>query len=886
MGGNVVRPSAFNRVAKTSESADVSANGFKDLSWEKDLQIVQLRAIEAELQTDLDEKKRQLEIIQANHAEEQAEVQRVRTLLSSNDAQIEAVKVEFNRKLARMTDQVWAKDIEVKTLISDLDQTSIRLRQSESQRLELETRFQTSTMQLAEASRELAWAHQRFNELEADAKDHDESNQVQLASLKVSHAEETQRLTVEISNAQKQVHRLEIERERLVAEVNVQSSAVKNLRERADSLQSEIDQRNSSRTYELSRTTEEYSVAIAKIAEQHNYDIQQLQKLSANEKQGLLERAARQLQQTQDESTAQIASLKAMYEAVLSGSKETESKFTVQVNRLREQSIAQMRSIEELGLKNHELQRCMLVEKSAHAAMSEELTRKRQLMASLVDEIECLRASKALLAKELAAEKIEKDVSSQEVAHLAKTLQAAQESAEALETDLADVVEKLSGQAKELAQNEAVRAGALREIEILSKQVQEQAAVIEAGSTETRNVRKTLVEEQNLRQVETAQARRDADESAGKLSELQIRIRSVEFELTSVREKLTLRQIEFENERTSLNERISVLNLNVAQRETEISELKSELRAVIADHESKYEQQTHEMHAKARDLNADKAKLESRLQIAIESVSNLECRIVALNNQSVEQMSRQAEAEAKLKSEVDQARVALRLATAETDRVRAEGFDAIRKQKIETDGAMAKLGESYQQRIEKEEREVGALKKKLASQSVQAEAAERANETRSTEIAQREEQLRQYANFVTDQKAELVRQTRKLAEEIEMTGRMHPLRDYLELTEFELSKTEVQLKVTPTLSMDRARLEAQIVQLTEQRQFLRSVIEAASQRLSEQAAGILALVNSPSLGATPPIPPKMKSTTEGASPAPTPTVVVPIKRPLGLNSNS
>ena len=128
---------------------------------------------------------------------------------------------------------------------------------------------------------------------------------------------------------------------------------------------------------------------------------------------------------------------------------------------------------------------------------------------------------------------------------------------------------------------------------------------------------------------------------------------------------------------------------------------------------------------------------------------------------------------------------------------------------------------------------------------------------REQQIAAREHQLRHYATAVTEQKAELIRHTKILADEIQTAGKMHPLKDYLQLTDFELSKADVQLRMTLTLSMDRPRLEASVKQLAEQRDFLKAVVEASTKRLDEQAANILALVKSPKLAATPPLPPRI-----------------------------
>ena len=184
------------------------------------------------------------------------------------------------------------------------------------------------------------------------------------------------------------------------------------------------------------------------------------------------------------------------------------------------------------------------------------------------------------------------------------------------------------------------------------------------------------------------------------------------------------------------------------------------------------------------------------------------------------------------------------------------------------------------------------MRRLLGSRAATHEADERQLEKREGEmavreqqVAAREHQLRHYAVAVTEQKAELVRQTKLLADEIQMAAKMHPLKDYLKVTEFELSKVDVQLKLTPTLSVDRARLEACVKQMSEQRDFLKNVVEASTKRLEEQAASIVALVKSPKLIATPPLPPKIWSKDAASVAGSSAPLAGPTKGPSDFASN-
>ncbi|MDZ4083587.1 MAG: hypothetical protein U1E10_11665, partial [Bdellovibrionales bacterium] len=164
--------------------------------------------------------------------------------------------------------------------------------------------------------------------------------------------------------------------------------------------------------------------------------------------------------------------------------------------------------------------------------------------------------------------------------------------------------------------------------------------------------------------------------------------------------------------------------------------------------------------------------------------------------------------------------------------------------------------------IEAEQRE---FEIRSQNREKQIAARDKQSAAREKQSSVREAQLRQYASAVTEQKAELIRQTKVLAEEIQMTAKFHPLKDYLQLTDFELSKAEVQLKLTPTISSDRPKLEAYVKQMVEQRDFLRKVVDESEKKFAEQANAILELIRSPKLAATPPPPPRFSPKVEANS---------------------
>jgi predicted RNase H-like nuclease (RuvC/YqgF family) len=127
-----------------------------------------------------------------------------------------------------------------------------------------------------------------------------------------------------------------------------------------------------------------------------------------------------------------------------------------------------------------------------------------------------------------------------------------------------------------------------------------------------------------------------------------------------------------------------------------------------------------------------------------------------------------------------------------------------------------------------------------------------------SEISSQEERLRNYAQALSQEKHCVRQFARQLAEQIEMARNLPPLKDYLSLTEFELSKLELQLKKTPTSSPARPELEQGLSQLIQQRDFLRSVIDASRADIERQAAVIIKIAKEETLVPCPPLPPKKR----------------------------
>jgi len=119
----------------------------------------------------------------------------------------------------------------------------------------------------------------------------------------------------------------------------------------------------------------------------------------------------------------------------------------------------------------------------------------------------------------------------------------------------------------------------------------------------------------------------------------------------------------------------------------------------------------------------------------------------------------------------------------------------------------------------------------------------------------RENQLRVYSSALSKEKSEMQKIAKNLVKEIRMLSATHPLRDYVAATEFELSKIEIQLKKTPTVSAERAQYEDYLTKLVEQRDFLKGVLGSSQRQYETQVSELERLVSGSLLSPVPPPPP-------------------------------
>ncbi len=124
-----------------------------------------------------------------------------------------------------------------------------------------------------------------------------------------------------------------------------------------------------------------------------------------------------------------------------------------------------------------------------------------------------------------------------------------------------------------------------------------------------------------------------------------------------------------------------------------------------------------------------------------------------------------------------------------------------------------------------------------------------------TQLSQREKQFSQFVLTQNQDKSKYQRIVSQLAREIQQAITLHPLNDYLSVTEKEISRLELELKITPTLSGNRKSLENSIGMLIEQRDHMKLLISKSENYLLSKTSSLERILNSGLLTETPPMPP-------------------------------
>ncbi len=128
------------------------------------------------------------------------------------------------------------------------------------------------------------------------------------------------------------------------------------------------------------------------------------------------------------------------------------------------------------------------------------------------------------------------------------------------------------------------------------------------------------------------------------------------------------------------------------------------------------------------------------------------------------------------------------------------------------------------------------------------------------DVGNRGQQLKDYSTTLTRERQEVIGLAKRLQSEIQSAATLHPLKDYLNFTEQEISKLEVQLSSTPTVSIDRRRLEICLSQMREQKRTLSAMIESSTTDLNRRSAWLHKVISKDAyLGSQAPPPPPIAS---------------------------
>ena len=131
---------------------------------------------------------------------------------------------------------------------------------------------------------------------------------------------------------------------------------------------------------------------------------------------------------------------------------------------------------------------------------------------------------------------------------------------------------------------------------------------------------------------------------------------------------------------------------------------------------------------------------------------------------------------------------------------------------------------------------IAKTNRELSSALHEARAVRTNEDARKTaELNKRELQLKSYAALLVSVKAELVKGCEKLALEIQTAKTLHPLKDYLSFSKREISRLETEGFKLRSGSVERVSLENTLKLLIEQRDWLRSLIDASERELRAQA---------------------------------------------------
>jgi|GEM_PF-5587701 len=122
--------------------------------------------------------------------------------------------------------------------------------------------------------------------------------------------------------------------------------------------------------------------------------------------------------------------------------------------------------------------------------------------------------------------------------------------------------------------------------------------------------------------------------------------------------------------------------------------------------------------------------------------------------------------------------------------------------------------------------------------------------------ARREKRIQLFLDRVRKDKTQVEKITHSLKAEIELVLSLNPMRDLLKYTDFEMKRAQAQLIRTPTISVDRARLEMNVDQLAQQKSYLEDLLktsEAEFQKKNQNLDRVISHLNKAQIPPPPPM---------------------------------
>ena len=821
---------------------------------QKDADILRLRTIESDLQAQMSSLKSDHQSSTEQRHIFEREIAALKEEITKNELRIQAIHEDYARKLARITDKAWAKDLELEALKGEQSKTQAEIATLTQMKSETENRIQDIQQRLAEARSEVTLLRAELKSANDNVRNSEiqARSEAQLASHAILQAtrereDYVRNLEREIASLQGQLHTLKSDREQAQASIETRTETVKELESQIVQLRHALGSIRSEHAAEIQSLIEENRIFVAKLKDKHRENTAKLQADFEVEKSTMIldfsEEKAILAERHEDEIDKLVAEHGARYEDF----KRVEQQMKADIVRLQAIKAGQETQITFLSKNNDELKIALENLQRSNDRLREETKALEDIVRKLESDAEKAFARLSDAHDECARERVNR---------------------EKVESRLDEAIVKNSELVGQIAS--------------LHEQVSDKTAVTRALEIEVTNTRSLFEKTEELLHTTKKELALAMSSIATMQKTYEDQVRETErIHKNEIKEEQLKRQTEAFAWSTRFNDQAQVLSQLKSKMEAEIEEKRSLQDAASKELEVQREQVASlstRLLATEKRLQSTQSEYENYREKSVRKHEDLEERYSALRLESARQLKDAQIAYARtLRTEKTRREEELSAMRREFESLAAKeqaehsmALDRARQElmaRLETERASQSVElADLEKRVEDLSRENANLKLAMNSKTSGLEAEQREFEVRSQhrerQIAAREKQasiremqLKQYANSITEQKTEFVRQTKILADEVGTASKMHPLKDYLKMTEFELSRVEVQLKLTPTISSDRAKLESYFEKMVEQRDFLTKVVAESEKKFAEQAQKLLELIRSPKMAATPPPPP-------------------------------